>query len=283
MEKLQQAIEKARIQREAQREAARNGGVATSEAAPARPNGEADSFDLAPAAARLVPRRARTVDRQRIVAAAAPGLASDAFRVLRTQLLARLEERGNSLAVTSADQGDGKTLVAVNLAISAARHLHRRALLVDLDFRRPGLARSFEFRPEASLSDYLEGRVALADCLVDPGIDRLVLLPQGHSVEHSSELLASPRMAALAHELARRHPEQLVIYDCPPLLGTDDALIALGYAAGCLLVVREGKTTRAELLRAAELVGEARLLGTVLNCAVWSRTAGYESYAYYGG
>ena len=73
-------------------------------------------------------------------------------------------------------------------------------------------------------------------------------------------------MAALAAGAAR-DPDRLVIYDCPPLLATDDALIALGYADGCLLVLREGRTTRAELIRAAELVGEERFLGTVLNDA----------------
>jgi Mrp family chromosome partitioning ATPase len=88
-------------------------------------------------------------------------------------------------------------------------------------------------------------------------------------------------MTELARELAR-DPDRLVIYDCPPLLATDDALIALGFAAGCLLVLREGRTTRAELIRAAELVGEERLLGTVLNCAVWSFASGYDTRVYYG-
>ena len=99
---------------------------------------------------------------------------------------------------------------------------------------------------------------------------------------NSSELLASPRMAELATSLRRRHPDRLVIYDCPPLLATDDALIALDYATGCLLVVREGKTTRSELLRAAELVGEERLLGTVLNDAAWSLASAYATHAYHG-
>ena len=90
-------------------------------------------------------------------------------------------------------------------------------------------------------------------------------------------------MAELATSLRCNRPDQLVIYDCPPLLSGDDALVALDYATGCLLVVREGRTTRSELMRAAELVGEARLLGTVLNDATWSLAAGYETHAYYGG
>jgi Mrp family chromosome partitioning ATPase len=219
--------------------------------------------------------------RRRIVAAGG-GRATDAFRMLRTQVLGRLEQsQGNVLAISSPKPGDGKTLVAVNLAVSVARHLSRNALLVDLDFRRPGIARCLGLPPGPGLSDHLECRAALADCLVDPGIERLLVLPQSVSLNHSSELLASPRMTALAEEL-RRDPERLVIYDCPPLLATDDALIALGFAAGCLLVLREGRTTRSELVRAAELVGEERLLGTALNGAVWSFASGYETHVYYG-
>jgi Mrp family chromosome partitioning ATPase len=279
MEKIQAALDKARVQREAMGSAARPTARITPPAPPdiappQPPELGVPGHHTATVSPRLLARR-------RIVAASG-GRATDAFRMLRTQVLGRLEQMGGgALAINSPKQGDGKTLVAVNLAVSIARHLHRRALLVDLDFRRPGIAKLLGIAPAANLSDHLQDGVPLADCLVELGIERLTALPQGRSVEHSSELLASPRMAALATELAR-DPDRIVIYDCPPLLATDDALIALGFATGCLLVLREGRTTRSELLRAAELVGEERLLGTVLNGAVWSFASGYETHVYYG-
>jgi protein-tyrosine kinase len=291
MEKIQLALDKARVQREAMRSmppvslppAPAHSAAAVAAAAPHLAVSPAPSAppELGPVHHRTFPVSPRCLARRRIVAAAG-GRATDAFRMLRTQVLGRLEQGGDgALAVSSPKKGDGKTLVAVNLAVSVARHLHRRALLVDLDFRRPGVAACLSLPPGPSLSDHLQGGAALANCLVDPGIDRLLVLPQARAVDHSSELLASPRMAELAKELAR-DPDRLVIYDCPPLLATDDALITLGFAAGCLLVLREGRTTRAELIRAAELVGEERLLGTVLNCAVWSFASGYATHVYYG-
>jgi protein-tyrosine kinase len=283
MEKIQAALDKARVQREA----VLVGTPLPSTLRPAvGPPPSAVAAPLAslrpePTTARHSPRSLKLLARRRIVAAGG-GRATDAFRMLRTQVLGRLDQAGgNVLAISSPKSGDGKTLVAVNLAVSVARHLSRNALLVDLDFRRPGIAKCLVLPPGPSLSDNLEGRATLTECLVDPGIDRLLVLPQSASVDHSSELLASPRMAALAEEL-RRDPERLVICDCPPLLATDDALIALGFATRCLLVLREGRTTRSELIRAAELVGEERLLGTVLNGAIWSFASGYETHVYYG-
>ena len=224
----------------------------------------------------------RVLQRNRIVAAGqGDDFASEAFRILRTQVLARLEaRRGNTVAVCGAGQGEGKTLVAANLAVSLARQLTLSALLVDLDFRNPSVHRCFGLSPALGLSDYLEGRAPLEACLVNPGIERLVLLPQPVRVPESSELLASPRMAALARELKARYRDRVVVYDCSPLLMTNDPLIVMDYADGCLLVVQEGRTRRAEVVRAAELVGEERFLGTVLNNARWAPASAYYYYGY---
>jgi capsular exopolysaccharide synthesis family protein len=201
---------------------------------------------------------------------------ADAFRVLRTQLLSELDARGGSaVAVCAANPKEGKTFVAANLAVSIASLVSRTAILVDLDLRRPSVHRYFGLEPAASLSDHLLDGVELERCLASPGIERLVLLMQAQPVARSSELLASPRMAALAAELRRRYPDRIVVYNTPPLLVADDAMIIAGYADGCLLVVREGRTERIAFVRAAELIGQHRFLGTVLNNARWSKGVGY--------
>jgi Mrp family chromosome partitioning ATPase len=217
-----------------------------------------------------------TLERHGILAADSGQPVADAFRILRTQLLGELDARGgNAVAVCAAAAREGKTFVAANLAVSIASLFSRTAILVDLDLRRPSVHDCFGLAPPASLSDYLLGRQELERCLVSPGIERLVLLMQAEPVESSSELLASPRMAALATELRRRYPDRVVVYNTPPLLATDDALIAMGYTDGCLLVVREGWTDRTAFARAAELIGRQRFLGTVLNNARWSKHVGY--------
>jgi capsular exopolysaccharide synthesis family protein len=217
------------------------------------------------------------LQRQGILAGEASHPLADAFRILRTQVLAGLDGRGGRiLAVCAAQAGEGKSFVAANLAVAVASLFARTALLVDLDLRRPSVHRQFGLEPARGLADCLMGRAALEDCLVNPGIPRLVLLPQPAPLASgSSELLASPRMASLARELGTRYPDRVVILNTPPLLATDDALTAIGLAHGCLLVVREGRTGRAAVARAAELIGRERFLGSVLNDARWAKSPGY--------
>jgi protein-tyrosine kinase len=230
-------------------------------------------------AVRVVRVSSQALSHHRVLAAGSEGAAADAFRILRTQLLARLEARhGHAVAICAASQGDGKTLIAINLAVALVRQLNKRVVLVDLDLRRPSVHRYLGLKVTWGVSDCLLGRKRLDECLVHVGGEQLLVLPQAVAVQASSELVASPAMAAVVGELRARFPDAILIFDCPPLLTTDDPLVAMGYADGCLLVVHEGKSRKAELLRAAELVGEERLLGTVLNNARWSSASSY----YYG-
>lgn len=267
MEKIQQALEKARHQRPTPR-------VESPAIAPPSPG----ALRVTYGPTRSVRVSRRTLLRQRVVAASPSEPAADAFRVLRTRLMARLDERrGRAVAVCAAQQGSGKTFLAANLAVSIAQYVHRSVLLVDLDLRHPTVHRCFGLEPVHGLADHLESEIPLEACLINPGIDRLVVLPQPRPITRSAELLASPRMLALAQELNRRYDDRIVIYDCPPLLTTADAIVALGYVDGCLLVVPEGGVSRGDLVRAAELIGEERFLGSVLNDARWAAASG--SYA----
>lgn len=217
----------------------------------------------------------------KVLATGIEGAAADALRILRTQLLLRLEAGGHhSIAICAPGQGQGKTLVAVNLAAALVRQVNVQVVLVDLDLRRPSVHSYFGLKPKAGVSSYLLGRAPLADCLVCIGSEQLVVLPQSGSIAASSELLASPRMALMMDELRARFPAAIIICDCPPLLATDDPIVTMRHTDCCLLVAHEGMTKKADLLRAAELVGEERLLGTVLNNARWALASGY--YYYYG-
>jgi protein-tyrosine kinase len=288
MEKLQQALDKAKIQR---------GDVLAGVTAPViRRNGRGVPANLEPL---LDPTQATSlrpaVDhlrKNRIVVQVGESSvwpisrrAAEAFRMARTRVLHALqaEQGGNLLAVTSARQGDGKTLVTVNLAIGLAKHPHLRVLLIDADLRRPAVSRVLGIEPQYGLSDYLEGRCSIEDCLVDPGIENLLLIPQVRRITASSELLSSDILVQFLEEMQRRHPDWLILLDCPPLLAVDDTLVLLRYVDGCLLVVREGSTRKTELRRAAELIGEQKFLGTILNFAESHKESGYYYYYYYGG
>jgi protein-tyrosine kinase len=275
MEKIQQALDKARQ--------ARTAAVVTAPAdespAPAETIASESNGEYANGSRRqiqMVAARPRVLARNRVVAASLQSAAADAFRILRLQLLVRLQVReGRTVAICGANQSTGKSLVAANLAVSIAQQSNKSAVLVDLDLRRPSIHRYFGVHPEFGLSDYLLGHKGLQECLINPGIERLVVLPQAEPFRNSSELLTSARMASLARELEGLHPDGVVIFDCPPLLLTSDSLSVLDFADGCLLVVQEGKTRRADFLRAAELIGEERYLGTVFNDVRWSSASSY--------
>jgi protein-tyrosine kinase len=284
VEKVQQALDKARQARAALTGAEPVGGRPSSfPEPPPLPTTRGDgALRITYRHTRVVAASRDVLRRHRVIAADANEVAADAFRILRAQILSRLEaRRGNTFVVCAANQAEGKTLVAANLALSLARHLNRCVLLVDLDLRNPSVHRCFGLRPDYGLSDVLLGRQTVEACLINPGIERLVLLPQATPVVQSSELLASPTMAALARELKERYRNRIVVYDCPALLATDEPLIAADFTDGCLLVVREGKTRRADFQRAVDLIGKERLLGTVLNDARWSDTLVYY-YKHHG-
>lgn len=189
-----------------------------------------------------------------------------AYKMLRTQVMQRMAAKGwNALAITSPTEQDGKTLTAVNLAISLARELHKTVLLVDTDLRNPSVSKYFGVEPNKGISDHLLRGEPLSNVLVNPGIERLVILPGREHVANSSELLASPAMGTMVGELKSRYPSRLVIFDLPPILLADDALAFSPYVDAFVLVVRDGKTRKSMVEQAVELMGGISILGTVLN------------------
>jgi Mrp family chromosome partitioning ATPase len=209
------------------------------------------------------------LERNRIMNPDAADPASAAYRMLRTQVLQRLDAHGwRSLGVFSPGADDGKTTTAVNLAVSLASDQLHTVLLVDFDFRRPSIAACLGLMPQFGAEDALTGVAPLEDCLYHPeGFDRLVVLPARGVLEHSSEILAGPISRALVAELRARYPERIIIVDLPPVLLADDALAFAPLIECGLVVVAEGRTQREDLVRTIELLHKTPLVGTVLNRA----------------
>lgn len=214
--------------------------------------------------------------RNRVISGLDDPAISGAYKLLRTQVLQRMRSNGwNTLAVTSASPGEGKTLTAVNLAISLAKAVNHAVLLVDLDLRRPSVARYFGHEPAYGLRDYLLDDVPLNEILFTPQIDRLSILPGGKPLNESSELLAAPKMVRLAQELKSRYDGRIVVFDMPPLLVADDVLAFAPCVDAVLFVVQEGKTQKAELQNAMAMLKHIPLVGTVLNRAEDAHAAYY--------
>jgi Mrp family chromosome partitioning ATPase len=230
---------------------------------------------------RAVRLNAALLHENRIIVDAQGSPAGPAYKVLRTRLLQIMRSNGwSTLGVTSTAPGEGKTVTAINLALSFARDVNTTTVLADFDLRKPSVAKYLGVLPEHSLVDVLEGRVPLEQMLVRPGLDRLGLLLNSVPVDSSSELLAAPSVTKVVRRL-RAGPERIVVFDLPPLLAGDDVLAFAPHIDALLLVLAEGVTTREGLAASRELVKNFNVVGTVLNRSVeTAATHYYYSYGY---
>ncbi len=207
-------------------------------------------------------------EKNRLIAALAGHELADSYSMLRTRVLQQMNaNKWNTLALTSPATGHGKTLTAINLAISLAREVNHTVLLADLDLRNPSIHEYFNYQPTTGLSDYLQNDVPLSEVLFSPGIERLVVLPGREPVLNSSETLGAPKMVSLIAELKSRYPDRLIICDLPPMLATDDALTFAPYIDAMLMVAEAGGTRSDDLKQALQILKDVPLLGTVLNRA----------------
>ena len=205
----------------------------------------------------------------RIVTGLAPSAFTEAYSILRTQVLQRFKENHwNVLAVTSPGSGEGKTLTAINLAISISREVDYTVLLVDANLRHPWMLEHLGLPRRKGLSDYLTGDTPLPELLIQTNrVEHLVLLPAGQPLGNSAEMLNSPKMAELVREMKSRYHSRIIIFDLPPVLSSADALAFAPYVDAALLVIEEGLTRKQDVERAVELLGNTNIVGTVLNKA----------------
>src|SRR5580700_1718375 len=234
-------------------------------------------FIFGPANSRTAPGDALIEDRPRNDLGIHKGSAfSEAFRELRTSVILSASGRlANSILVTSAQPGEGKTTVAVNLAFSLAQ-LGQPVLLVDADMRRPSIQKYFP-QKGSKLSSYLGGQGAWQQMVYPTSISRLNILHCGPIPENPSELLSSDRMRALIQESMTTY--RFVILDSPPLLNRADSRILGSMVGATLLVVKGGETPRQVVQYAesqARSVG-ANLIGVVLN----NLDSSLNDYSYY--
>ena len=270
MDRIKQALDKAREEQRTQRQSETAGSGSDVNHA------SHDALEVKYSQTRVQPINAAVLRNNKVIFGEGDKIGLSAYKMLRTQVLQRMTAKGwNALAVTSPAANDGKSLTAINLAISLARELHHTVLLVDMDLRKPSIHEYFGIKPVTGLSDYFLGDAKLGDILVNPGLDRLVLLPGRAAVENSSEILASPEMGVLVRELKARYPNRMVIFDLPPVLEADDALSFSPFVDAFLLVLRDGRTTRTAVEHAIEMMEDMNILGTVLNASTESVNSYY--------
>jgi capsular exopolysaccharide synthesis family protein len=256
MGRLEKALERLKTQ----------DGSAVRRAAPPRSASSAAAFDLLSAKARQVELDQEHLRKHRIVTESADAGVQTAYKMLRTRILQRMRSnRWQSLAVTSAAPGDGKSLTAINLALSIAGDVNHTVVLVDLDLRHSTVSRYLGIPMDVGVSDVLGRDYPLEEALVRTDMERLLVLPNVHIEANSSELISSPEMEQLSRRLVRDDPARIVVYDLPPVLSADDMLAFSPYVDAVLFVVSERMTLRSDVIRARELLEDCNIMGTVLN------------------
>lgn len=194
--------------------------------------------------------------------------AAIAFDILRTRLLHGLAEKDwHRIGVTSPTHGCGKSFVVTNLALSLARRPSSRIVLIDLDLRHPEIARLLRIEEDRALGEFLSGEQPLESNFRRYG-KTLALGLNATPVERASETLHDPAtFNALADVIDQLDPE-VVLYDLPPVLVSDDVL-AMAPNVDAVLLVTDGTRSSPDEIRAAEKMLEGRipLMGVVLNRA----------------
>ena len=205
------------------------------------------------------------------VGAQSGSLRAEAFRRLRTNLsFIHAAKAADTIVITSAVPQEGKTLIAVNLAIAFAES-GEKTLVIDANLRSPMLGGLLAIETKAGLSNVLAGQVDAKTAIGPSGVDALSVLTAGAVPPNPAELLGSQQMAALLSDLGEEFDK--IILDSPPLLPVTDAAVVATAADAVVLVVRQGKTTRGQVARAASTLEQvdATLVGSVLNVCKTTR------------
>ena len=202
---------------------------------------------------------------------------SRAFDMLRTQVLQSMDLKGwKTLAVTSPTPACGKTLTALNLAISIARQPDRSVLLVDLDFRKPQVAACLGLKCDEGVLSVLEGRTTLSDAIIPARVGnlRFMVLPTASTIR-SSELISSRAMTAMLEDIKREYHSETIILDLPPILSGDDVIAILPQMDCVLLVAAVGTTTVAQIKECNKHLQSAEVVRIALNKVLETSTDHY--------
>lgn len=191
---------------------------------------------------------------------------TEQYKMLRTNIQSLSARRNlKTFVVTSAIQGEGKTITATNLAFSLAEDLNAKSvLLVDADLRKGRISRLLGLTPTAGLSDLLSNGAPLGEALLDIGVKNLTILPSGKMPKNPAELLGSVKMKHLLAEL--RGKFDTILLDVPPVMSVTDPGVLGAQSDGVFLVIQAGRTQRASVQHAQQLLNQAhaKVLGYVL-------------------
>jgi capsular exopolysaccharide synthesis family protein len=203
--------------------------------------------------------------------------AAEQYRSLRSRISRAQNDQGMQvIQITSPGGHDGKTVTALNLALTMAQEFQRRVLIVDTDLRRPAVHEMLGLPAGPGLVDVLTGDASLEEALIEIPEYRLTVLRAGRTYDRSAEMLGSAPMRRLMDTL--RSEFDRIVVDSAPTTVTDPVAV-LTLADSVILVVREGTTTKPAIARAVSSLGTTKLLGMVFNASTAPQQPHYATTA----
>ncbi len=186
----------------------------------------------------------------------------------------------NVIMISSSLSGEGKSFIAINLALSIAMERDKQVLLIDADVVKPTHHKVFGLGDRDGLTDLLLGRVRdMSDVIFKTNIPSFSVIVAGRIVDHATELLASQAMEDFIEEIAGRYPDRIIIVDSPPLLMTTEASVLAPLMGQVVLVVEAEKTSRHQVEMSLSLLSN-EVTFLVLNKIRGADDGG--GYGYYG-
>lgn len=191
---------------------------------------------------------------------------AEQYRILRTNIQAINSKTPiKAITVTSSIHGEGKTITAINLAISMAHDLSKKnILLVDADLRRARVSRYLGFDAETGLADLISNGANVDETLLNIGIDNLTILPAGKVPKNPAELLGSMKMKNLINLFKSKY--DYIILDTPPVIHVTDAGLVGAQTDGVIMVIQAERTQKGVVEHGESLLkqAQAKLLGYIL-------------------
>jgi Mrp family chromosome partitioning ATPase len=204
------------------------------------------------------------------------------FDVMRTRLLQLMRANGwKRVAITSPGPACGKSTLALNLAFSLSRQPELRTMLLEMDLRRPSLARMLGLREPQHFSRVLDGIEPFARNAIRHG-DNLAIATQSRPERRPAELLHNPTTAVALDSIEAEFDPAVILCDLPPVFASDDAMVVMGHMDAALIVAAAESTTIKEIDRCErEVATQTNVIGVILNkCRYMEKDFGYD---YYGG
>ena len=208
-------------------------------------------------------------------------VAAEEFRKLRTIIFhISVSKPMQTILVTSALPGEGKSTVASNLALVISQGVKEHALLIDCDLRNPTISPFVRRNKPLGLSDYLMGNLDPSSLIVRTGAPKLSVLPSGSITSNPAELVGSEKMRDLVATLKSQYANRYIIIDGPPIMLTTEPVLLSEMVDGVIVVALAAKTPREVVQRAVNSIRKEKILGIVLN-RIEAKSSSYHSRYYH--